>query len=144
MRILIVALVCLFLSACTPKARLARLIKNHPELAQRDTTYRTDTTIILPSKADTLIYYKQTDTVIVKENGVTIKYFYNTKDSTVFIQGERDTVFVIKQIATEVNTFEVKPETTWEKAYRIGKDILLIAALGAIFVMFFLLRKVLK
>lgn len=144
MRYLIALLVSVFLFACSPSARLARLIKHHPELAQRDTVFRSDTLIIPPAAADTLIYYKQTDTVIVKENGVTVKYFYNTKDSTVYIKGERDTLKIIQQVPILVNNFTVKPETGWERAYRIGKDILLCATFGALVVLFLLLRKKLK
>lgn len=144
MKILITALLLVLLTACSPSARLARLIKNHPELAKVDTIFKSDTIVIPPAKADTVIYYKQTDTVIVKDNGVTVKYFYNTKDSTVYIRGERDTIRIIREIPVSVNNFEVKPETTLERIYRVGKDILLIASFGAIVVMLILLRKVLK
>lgn len=131
-------------SACTPEQRLARLLKRHPELIKTDTVFISDTTIIPPASTDTLIYYKQTDTVIVKENGVTIKYFYNTKDSTVYIRGERDTITIIKQVPVQVNSASVEPESFWGKAWRITKDFLLVALLGAFVALFLLLRKKLK
>lgn len=121
-----------FLCACSPQARLANLIKNHPELAHRDTITRVDTITIFPGAADTLIYYKQTDTVIVKENGVTVKYFYNTKDSTVYIHGERDTIRIIREVPVVVNNFDVKPLAWYERLWLKVKDFLTIALLGIV------------
>lgn len=128
----------LFLASCSPQARLNHLIKNHPELAKRDTITRIDTITILPGAADTLIYYKQTDTVIVKENGVTVKYFYNTRDSTVYIHGERDTIRIIREIPVQVNTFEAKPETRWERIVRGFKDFIIPLLLGAVVILLIL------
>lgn len=138
MRTLLAALSLVLLSACSPQARLNRLIKNHPELAKRDTLTRIDTIVILPGAADTVIHYKQTDTVIVKENGVTIKYFYNTKDSTVYLKGERDTITIIREVPVEVNTFEIKPETRWERIVRGFKDFIIPLLLGAVVVLLIL------
>ncbi len=128
----------LFLASCSPQARLANLIKRHPELATRDTITRVDTITILPGAADTLIYYKQTDTVIVKENGVTVKYFYNTKDSTVYIHGERDTILIVREVPVQVNTFETKPETRWERIVRGFKDFIIPLLLGAVVILLIL------
>lgn len=138
MRTLSVVISIVLLSACSPQARLANLIKNHPELAKRDTITRVDTITILPGAADTIIHYKQTDTVIVKENGVTVKYFYNTRDSTVYIKGERDTITIIRQVPVTVNTFEVKPETRWEKIVRGFKDFIIPLLLGAVVILLIL------
>lgn len=124
--------------SCSPEARLASLLKNHPELAKRDTLTRIDTITILPGVADTIIHYKQTDTVIVKENGVTVKYFYNTKDSTVYIKGERDTIRIIREVPVQVNTFEAKPETRWERIVRGFKDFIIPLLLGAVVILLIL------
>lgn len=132
---------CLFLTACSPQARLNHLIKNHPELAKRDTITRVDTIVILPGAADTVIHYKQTDTVIVKENGVTVKYFYNTRDSTVYIHGQRDTIRIIREIPVQVNTFEAKPLAWYEKLWLKVKDGLILVLLGAVLVMPYITRR---
>lgn len=127
--------------ACSPQVRLANLIKRHPELAKTDTIFKTDTITILPSKADTVIFYKQTDTVIVKENGVIVKYFYNTKDSTVYLKGERDTIRIIREVPVIVNTFESKPISWYERLWLQTKDFLIVILLGAIIVLFLLQNK---
>lgn len=141
MRILLAILWLAMLCACSPQSRLASLIKNHPELAHRDTVTRVDTITILPGVADTLIYYKQTDTVIVKENGVTVKYFYNTKDSTVYIHGERDTIRIIREVPVLVNNFDVKPLAWYERVWLKTKDFLIVILLGATLVLLYLQRK---
>lgn len=140
-RYILIALSLVLLNACSPQARLSNLLKNHPELAKRDTITRVDTIVIAPASADTLIYYKQTDTVIVKENGVTVKYFYNTRDSTVYIHGERDTIRIIREVPVQVNTFEVKPLTWYERAWIKIKDFLTVLLLGAVIVMLYVTRK---
>ncbi len=135
---LLVAFALALLCACSPQVRLSALLKNHPELAKRDTVTRVDTIVITPASADTLIYYKQTDTVIVKENGVTVKYFYNTKDSTVYIHGQRDTIRIIREVPFQVNTFETKPETRWERIVRGFKDFIIPLLLGAVVILLIL------
>ena len=140
--LLVLIVLLFFLGACSPSERLSRIIRNHPELATKsDTTFRIDTITILPASTDTVIYYKQTDTVIVKENGVTVKYYYNTRDSTVFLHGERDTILIIKEVPISANSFHIEPESLWERIWRTIKDIVAIASLGAVLVLFFLLRK---
>lgn len=127
--------------ACSPQARLANLIKNHPELAKLDTIKRIDTITILPGAADTIFCYRQTDTVIVKENGVTVKYFYNTHDSTVYIHGQRDTIRVIREVPITINSFDVKPLAWYERVWLKCKDILIFLLLGAVLIMLWLTRK---
>jgi hypothetical protein len=36
----------------------------------------------------------QKDTVIIKEGGLTMRYYYNTHDSTIYLSGKCDTIFV--------------------------------------------------
>ena len=57
---------------------------------------------------DTLFKHTK-DTVVLKQNNLTVKYFYNTKDSTIYLQGKCDTVVkvVIKKIP--INTTIYKP-----------------------------------
>ena len=139
--LLIILAFAFLLQGCSPQSRLSNLLKRHPELFKRDTVFISDTTIIPPASTDTVIYYKQTDTVIVKENGVTVKYFYNIKDSTVYLKGERDTITIIQQVPVSVNSVSVEPETILEKAWRTIKDFLIIALLLVALVLIYLQRK---
>lgn len=69
--------------------------------------YKNDTIIdsvfTKESSKDTIFnnYYTR-DTVILKENKLTVKYFYNNSDSTVYLSGkcESDTIIVEKVINT--------------------------------------------
>lgn len=73
-----------------------------------DTTFVHDTIITSISEHDTTFYYKQIDTVVVREGKLVMKYFYN--DSTVYLRGEclPDTVFYERQIIT--NNTELKSD----------------------------------
>lgn len=98
----------ILLCGCSPQKRLNRLISKHPELINRDTIYRNDTTIINGTIIDTVFKSGITkDTIIIKENNLTIKYFNDGK--TTYIKGKVDTITVIKKVPLIVNSVSVKP-----------------------------------
>ena len=107
-----VALMCCV--SCSPQARLARLIKKHPELVKTDTVWKKDTVIVFGTKFDTVLKIFQRDTVIIKKDQLTLKYFMRN-DSTIYLEGECDTVKIIREIPVQVNSIEVKARTTREK-----------------------------
>jgi hypothetical protein len=77
-------------------------------LIKRDTIYRNDTTIINGTIIDTVFKSGITkDTIIIKENNLTIKYFNDGK--TTYIKGKVDTITVIKKVPLIVNSVSVKP-----------------------------------
>jgi hypothetical protein len=83
-------------------------------LIKRDTVYRNDTTIINGTIIDTVFKSGITkDTIIIKENNLTIKYFNDGK--TTYIKGKVDTVTVIKKIPFIVNSVNVKPMNRKER-----------------------------
>lgn len=60
-----------------------------------DTVRIVDTITVNSSSVDTLFRFTHSaDTIVLRENGVVVKYFYNTKDSTVYLKGEREVVKV--------------------------------------------------
>lgn len=122
------------LASCSPEARLSRLLKNHPELIKRDTVFKNDTIVVAARAVDTVIHYIQRDTVIVKENGATIKYYFNTKDSTVYLRGECDTIKIIREVPVVVNSVQAKPLGWWDRV----KDYVIALCLGAILALFIL------
>ena len=98
----------ILLCSCSPQKRLNRLVAKHPELINRDTIYRNDTTIINGTIVDTVFKSGITkDTIIIKENNLTIKYFNDGK--TTYIKGKVDTITVIKKVPLIVNSVSVKP-----------------------------------
>lgn len=103
------------LFACSPQNRLKRLLKNHPELVKIDTIFINDTTFITGVKLDTLIkWYSQTDTLRLINDRLTVKTFFNYRDTTVYIYGKCDADTIIKEIPITVQT--VKPRHwLWNK-----------------------------
>ena len=114
-RLTTLIILCLFfilsvilLCGCSPQKRLNRLVAKHPELINRYTIYRNDTTIINGTIIDTVFKSGITkDTIIIKENNLTIKYFNDGK--TTYIKGKVDTITVIKKVPLIVNSVNVKP-----------------------------------
>lgn len=91
-----------------------------------------DTITVNSVSTDTLFkfYHVQKDTTIIREGRLTMKYFYNTKDSTVFLSGKCDTIRVPYEKTIIKNNYHES----------IGKWYwFLIILLGLIFVI--LLRK---
>lgn len=73
-----------------------------------DTIYRKDSVMIDRVTKDTVFKYFQRDTVVVREGRLTMKYFYNSHDSTVYLNGKCDTIKVIKEVPVVVNNTEIK------------------------------------
>lgn len=78
-----------------------------------DTTIVRDTIYSTSVKKDSLFFYNQKDTVVIREGRLVMKYFY--RDSTVYLKGEclTDTIYVDKTVIS--NTMELKPDRaiTW-------------------------------
>jgi hypothetical protein len=101
-RLLLPLLATLLLCSCSPEKRLARLLRQHPELVKKDTIWRRDTTISKEVSKDSSFYYYQTDTVFMREGKLTVKYVMN-HDSTVYISGKCDADTIIKLVPQIIN-----------------------------------------
>lgn len=117
-KLLLILLISFFLFSCSPTKRLARLVKNHPELVSHDTIFKSDTTILNGVQHDTIFRTQITkDTIIIKDKQLTIKYYNDGKNT--YIKGECDTVFVIKKIPVVVNSVNpvdiIKTGTWYDK-----------------------------
>lgn len=65
-----------------------------------DTVTIHDTTVVTESRTDTVLSLKEVmhDTVIIREGQSEVKYFYNTHDSTIYIEGKcHDTTIVVER-----------------------------------------------
>lgn len=93
--IIIFALVALFQS-CSCNWHLERAEKKCGKRTIQDTLIIHDTIKVSSVRKDTVFRYNQTDTVIVKEGRLTMKYFYH--DSLVYLSGKCDTVFINREI----------------------------------------------
>jgi len=90
----------LFLAACSPQKQLARLLKKHPELLQKDTIYYKDTFFVPEIKLDT--FFKiNFDTIFFEKENLKIQLIKN--DSIIYLKATKqtDTIFIEKKIPIE-------------------------------------------
>jgi hypothetical protein len=114
----------LFLASCSCDYHLKKA-KAKCSLDQlTDTIWKRDSVFVDRVKKDTAFYYNQTDTVIIKEGRLTMKYFY--RDSTVYLSGTCDTIKIIKEVPVIVNKTELND--TWDLKWYLLLIILLFAA----------------
>jgi hypothetical protein len=111
---LYIAIGILILSSCGQRAWTKRGKKRGwiKSEIKYDTVY-TDSVF----KDTVFLFGRIRDTVILKEDKLTVKYFYNRKDSTVYLSGEcdKDTLIVEKEIIR----VETKEGFYW-KTHMIG------------------------
>jgi len=82
----------LSISGCSCEAKLGRIKNKCPQLLVKDTIKYRDTIYSPLVQKDTIFKFFSRDTVIVREGQLTMKYFYNSSDSTVYLSGKCDTV----------------------------------------------------
>ena len=108
----------IYFSSCNPAKRIARIVKRNPDLVKVDTVWQKDT-IIFPSvtKDSTFRFYHH-DTVVLKKDNLTVKYFFNY-DSTVYLQGKCDADTVFKYYPVQVNSLTVAKSLTWKQKIKV-------------------------
>lgn len=94
MKTLLLILTILISFSCTCERKLDKVLKKCPELLLNDTIRIRDTIVINGVQKDTIFNYLVKDTVIIREGGLTMKYFYNTHDSTIYLSGKCDTIYI--------------------------------------------------
>ena len=109
-KIAIIAL--LFLSSCSCEWYLNKAKDKCGFSFKSDTIYRKDSILIDRVAKDTVFKYFSRDTVVVREGRLTMKYFYNSHDSTVYLNGKCDTIKVVKEVPVVVNNTEIKESYT--------------------------------
>lgn len=96
--ITILALNALFCS-CTCEQLITRAQNKCGTIKRIDTVTTTLTTTL--TTRDTLFAYtrhEQRDTIVIQKNNLIYKYFYNTKDSTVYLEGKcNPEIITVKQ-----------------------------------------------
>lgn len=117
----------ILLVSCDCNWHLTRAKKKCGITSLTDTIYRHDTTFIRSVQTNTVFHYQQKDTVVIKEGRLTMKYFYNSHDSTVYLNGKCDTIRIIKELPYMVNTTELKPDLIDKyKWWLIGLGLVLV------------------
>lgn len=115
---LIGLLFALVLFSCDPAQRIARIVKRHPELVKTDTVWRKDTIYTDAVQKDSTFRFYQTDTVVMKKDKLTVKYYFN-HDSTIYLQGKCDPDTVFKYYPVQVNNMEVAKALTWKQRAKL-------------------------
>jgi hypothetical protein len=114
----------LFLASCSCEYHLKKAKAKCSLNQLTDTIWKRDSIFVDRVHKDTAFYYNQTDTVIIKEGRLTMKYFY--RDSTVFLSGTCDTIKIIKEVPVMVNKTELKD--TWNIKWYLLLIVILFAA----------------
>jgi hypothetical protein len=119
--LLIVSMGLLALCSCrTPKEKLERLVKKHPELLRDTTIIDYDTTIIdIPAvHSDSIIHINtlKTDTFIMEKEHLRVQTIY--RNDSVFITGDcfgiKDTIVSVEEIKTKYIVNEPKEINWWK------------------------------
>lgn len=128
MKALTILLLTILAYSCTCERKLDKVLKKCPELLVNDTIKIRDTIVINGVQKDTVFNYLVKDTVIIREGGLTMKYFYNTHDSTIYLSGKCDTIYIpyTKDIPVNQIINEDSKGFNWWMVCAIGLSILLI------------------
>ena len=118
------------LISCSPQKRLNRLITKYPSLVELDTILVRDTVVVENYNYDTTTLIRTHDTTVVINNEkVVLKYFYDTLRETIYHDVEciGDTVYTEKLITVEKALFR---ELSWWEKYKefiyIGLVLILV------------------
>ena len=118
------------LISCSPQKKLNRLITKYPSLVELDTILVRDTVVVENYNYDTTTLIRTHDTTVVINNEkVVLKYFYDTLRETIYHDVEciGDTVYTEKLITVEKAVFR---ELSWWEKYKefiyIGLVLILV------------------
>lgn len=96
--------------ACTPEQTAARKVRKacrlNPDLCRVDTVVVSDTIRIESSRLDTLVGLTRGDTVVIRQDRLEVRYFYNAVTDTLWLSGYYDSVEVIREVRVPVQKVE--------------------------------------
>lgn len=128
----------LLLISCSPQKRLQRLVKNHPQLMQKDTMIVEvhDTIIVESSSIDTITQFFHSDTItVINSEKLTLKYFYDTITKNIYhdVLIKTDTIFYETKIPIEVDRVVIQELTWWQKNNQWVIFLIVLFSLALIF-----------
>lgn len=131
MRGLVIALILVVLAGCTPEKKLQRahrkiekLTIRFPQLLQKDTLVDTVQVITPTVTTDTLFHY-DTDTVVVNNDRLTIKYI--KVGDTIKLQGECKGDTVYQRVEIPIERIVVQKQSLFDQ-FKKGINWLLVIA----------------
>ena len=122
--LMIIAIICV-LASCSCEYHLDKINKKCGKQAFTDTLLVHDTLITKEVKKDTIFKYFQRDTVIIREGKLTMKYYYQSHDSTVYLKGECASDTIVRVVKVPYTKYEVV-YSLWSK-YKL---LLIICGFG--------------
>jgi hypothetical protein len=142
--VMIIAIIFINTSCAQMRYNIAKRHLDKIGLEVCDTITIHDTTTITESSVDTVLKVNTThsDTVIIREGQSEVKYFYNTKDSTIFIQGKcHDTTVVIERVG-QAKVVEVERDTG--VPWWLIASIIILLAICVLYILLALLYSIRK
>lgn len=133
---LIIIIACLILTSCSASWHIRKAQKKDPSLFITEVVKVIDTVIVEVPRIDTLFKY-EFDTVEIMIDSIQVKYFYQTKDSTVYLEIDCPDNEIITNTVTKTKTIIVKP--TFKEKLISGLWILIV--ITGIYFLFRLIRK---
>jgi hypothetical protein len=119
-KLTIALLLATVLVGCSPERRLQRLVKRYPNLLAKDTITIRDTFITKEVSKDTVFNLSNSrDTVVIKQDKLTIKHFYNRQTDSVYLQGKCAPDTFIKVIKVPYDKVVVKSNEWYNQWYWI-------------------------
>lgn len=102
------------LSGCSCEALQKRLERKCGQI-NYDTLIVKDTIVTNTIKRDTVFKYYTRDTVVVREGRLVMKYFYNSHDSTVYLNGncKGDTIYIEKKVPYKKTVVKIDYFPKW-------------------------------
>jgi len=104
------------LASCSPSKRLARLVKNNPDLVSSDTIYRIDTTVVQGLTDTASFVFAHSDTLYFENARMALKMAISY-DTVNTIKGPVKIASGLKLIATD------KPDTTISKVATVVNSV---------------------
>lgn len=98
----------ILLSSCSASWHIRKALKKNPSLFSTEIITVVDTVIVEVPRVDTLFKYKF-DTVEFTIDSIQVKYFYQTVDSTVYLEIDCPDSEIITETITKTETIIVKP-----------------------------------
>lgn len=125
--LILLLILAFFLANCSCDWHLSRAEKKCGSI-KKDTLTLHDTLTLKEVRKDTIFKYFQKDTVIIREGRLTMKYFYNSHDSTVYLKGQCDTVKIVRELKVPYEKVVIKTDyfPKWLMWCLIGLTIAII------------------
>ena len=117
----------LLLGSCTAEKQLQRALKRNPELLKSDTIYKRDTIYSKEVYKDSIFRFTS-DTVVLQKERLTVKYFHNYHDSTVYLEGNCAPDTIVVETPQVTNTI-IQDPTWWINVKQYWWIVLLIAVI---------------